>query len=60
MTTALEFQEKLKSLQSEQKTLLSSTDRRKKNVRDRIKQITSEFYATKDLWRQTLGPSQIF
>lgn len=60
MTTAAEFQGKLKELQEEQKGLLSSVDRRKKVVRLRIQEITKEFYATKTLWRETLGPTTAF
>lgn len=60
MTTAIEFQAKLKGLQEEQKALLSSPDRRKKAVRTRINEITKEFYDTKTLWRNTLGPTTIF
>jgi len=48
MTT---FQSKLIELQNEQKALLSSPDRRKKNVRNRILEINSEFYAIKKEWR---------
>lgn len=60
MKTSIEFQDKLKSLQEEQKTLLASGDRRKKAVRLRINEITKEFYATKTLWRETLGPTTTF
>jgi hypothetical protein len=60
MTTAIEFQAKLKSLQEEQKTLLASPDRRKKIIRLRIQEITREFYATRTLWRNTLGPTTAF
>lgn len=60
MTTATEFQGKLKELQLEQKGLLASPDRRKKSVRLRIQEITREFYATKELWRATLGPTSSF
>lgn len=60
MKTAIEFQTKLKNLQDEQKSLLSSADRRKKVVRNRINEITKEFYATKTLWRTTLGPTTTF
>lgn len=57
MTTATEFQAKLKNLQEEQKALLTSPDRRKKIIRSRIQEITREFYATRTLWRETLGPT---
>lgn len=60
MTTAIEFQAKLKNLQEEQKALLASSDRRKKVVRLRINEITKEFYATKTLWRETLGATTNF
>ena len=50
-TTPAEFQSKLIALQNEQKTLLSSTERRKKSVRARIQEITKEFYAIKKEWR---------
>lgn len=45
------FQLKLVELQNEQKSLLSSSDRRKKVVRDRIHAITKEFYDVKAQWR---------
>lgn len=60
MTTASKFIAKLTELQNEQKALLASVDRRKKVVRLRIQEITKEFYETKSLWRQTLGPSTQF
>ncbi|MBC7399828.1 MAG: hypothetical protein H7289_07760 [Mucilaginibacter sp.] len=49
MTT---FENTLKELQNEQKTLLASVDRRKKVVRQRINEITAEFYKVKAEWRQ--------
>ena len=48
MTT---FQIKLIKLQNEQKALLNYVDKRKKAVRQRIEEITKEFYATKEAWR---------
>lgn len=47
------FQIKLIELQNEQKQLLSSSDRRKKSVRERINSITKEFYDVKAQWRES-------
>lgn len=60
MATAQDFIDRLKSLQDEQRALLNSSDRRKKAVRTRIKEITHEFFQTKATWRQTLGPTTSF
>lgn len=49
MTT---YQTKLIELQNEQKKLLASPDRRKKVVRERIQEITKEFYQIKEEWRE--------
>lgn len=55
MKTAAEFQARLQELQSEQVMLLASNDRRKKAVRTRIQEITREFFAVKEEWREALG-----
>lgn len=47
------FQIKLIELQKEQKALLASPDKRKKSVRERIHQITKEFYDVKQQWRDS-------
>lgn len=60
MKTAQDFQNKLAELQIEQKALLASADRKKKVVRLRIQEITREFYSTKNLWKETLGPTTQF
>ena len=45
------YELKLESLKAEQLELLKSKDSRKKSVRDRIKQITAEFFNVKEEWR---------
>lgn len=55
MKTAAEFQARLQELQNEQLELKASPESRTKIARARIQEITAEFIATKQEWRETLG-----
>jgi len=59
MKTAAEFQAKLQELQNEQIVLKALPESRTKVVRTRIQEITAEFIATKQEWRETLGETLI-
>lgn len=59
MTTATDFQNKLEALKAEQTALMNSAAKRTKSVRNRIQEITAEFYQTKAEWRAKLGPTSI-
>jgi len=52
MTTPDQFQARLIELQNEQKQLLSVSSKRLKATRERVQEITKEFFEVKQQWRE--------